>query len=58
MVPPRSRAMVGSAMEISLAVTHTRAVTRHSPRRDHQRRSVPGGVAASVGGDWEAIQAL
>ena len=42
MDPPRSRAMVGSAMEMSLAVTQTSAVTRQSPTRDHQRRSVCG----------------
>jgi hypothetical protein len=50
--------MVGNAMEMSLAVTHTRAVTRQSPKRDHQRRSVPGGVSAAVGEGWEAILAL
>lgn len=48
MDPPRSRAMVGSAMEISLAVTQTSAVTRQSPTRDHHRRSV-WGCASWVG---------
>ena len=42
--PGKSLPMEGRAIEISLAVTHTNAVTMHSPSNDHQRRldrSVP-----------------